>query len=311
MSQAGVKAFAPATVGNLNCGFDLLGLALEEIGDEVIARFTDTPGVHIESIHGDDGKLPMNPEENTSSVAAQKLLEHLEYTERGISLTIIKKVVVADGLGSGAASAVAGVMATNALLGRPLDKKDLLPFAMYGQQVADHAWHADNVAPSLLGGIQFVFSNDPVECLRLPVPPGLFVMVNYPDIKVQTREARLILDRDISFRKHIRQSAYLGGLIQGLYRSDFELIKESLQDIIVEPQRSPKIPNFKELKEIAIEHGALGFGISGSGPSVFTICQEKKTAKEIGHAIQDFWLDVHINSDFHLSQVNQNGSFVF
>lgn len=311
MSKPGVKASAPASVGNLNCGFDLLGLAIDAVDDEVIAQFSDAPGVHIESIHGDKkNKVSRDSDTNPAAVATSKLLEHLEYDERGIALQIFKNIPISNGIGSGAASSVAGVVAANALLGKPLEKRSLLSFAMYGQQAADHAWHADNVAPSLLGGIQFVFSNDPVECHRLPVPSGLFVLVNYPDIEVKTREARLILDRDISFRKHIRQNAYLGGFIQGLYRSDFDLISKCLQDTIVEPQRAPKIPNFNEIKKMALDKGALGFGIAGSGPSVFCLCQEKGTAKEIGQAIQDFWHKSRVRSNYYLSKVNQNGAFV-
>ena len=192
-----VRVFAPATVANVACGFDVLGFAINAPGDEVVARHSEKPGLRITKITGDDGKLPKIPEKNTAGVAALDLLRHLGMSDRGIELEIHKKMPFGSGLGSSAASAVAGVYAVNKLIGEPLAKQQLLPFAMQGEASADGAWHADNVGPSLLGGIVFVRSNQELDIAQLPVPENLWAAVVHPDIEILTKVAREILPTNI------------------------------------------------------------------------------------------------------------------
>ena len=218
---AGIKVFAPASVANVAVGYDILGFALEKPGDEIIASFSDTPGLKITKITGAKGKLPYDIEKNTAGFAAQKLLEHLGETERGINMEIHKKMPFGSGLGSSAASAVAGVMAINELLKRPLTKRELLPFAVLGEQIADGAYHADNVAPSLMGGITLIRSNKDLDVHRLHVPRGTYATVIYPEVKILTKEARGILSDQVSLEQHIQQSGNLAAFIVGLFNSDF------------------------------------------------------------------------------------------
>ena len=250
--NSGIKVFAPASVANVAVGYDILGLALEKPGDEIIARFSGQKGLRITKITGAKGKLPYEIEKNTAGYAALKFLEYLNETYVGIDLEIHKKMPFGSGLGSSAASAVAGVMAVNELLRRPLSKKELLPFAVLGEQIADGAYHADNVAPSLLGGIVLVRSNKELDTHRLHVPNGLFVTVIYPHVKILTKDAREVLSDMVQLEKVVEQTGNLGGLIVGLFNSDFDLIKRSLQDNIIEDQRAQLIPQFYTVKRAAL-----------------------------------------------------------
>ncbi|MEN0004172.1 MAG: homoserine kinase, partial [Bacteroidota bacterium] len=263
--NAGIKVFAPASVANVAVGYDILGFALEKPGDEIIARFSDSKGLKITKITGAKGKLPYEVEKNTAGYAAQKLLEHLGEAERGIKLEIHKKMPFGSGLGSSAASAAAGVMAINELLKRPLTKRELLPFAVLGEQIADGAYHADNVGPSLIGGMLLIRSNKDLDVHRLPIPKGIHVSVIHPDVKVLTKHAREVLSDQVSLEKVITQSGNLAGLIIGLYQENIELIGRSLKDVIIEPQRAQLIPHFQEVKDAALQNGALGCSISGAG----------------------------------------------
>ena len=236
--NAGIKVFAPATVANVACGFDVLGFALESPGDEIIARFSETPGLKITKITGAKGKLPYDLENNTAGFAALKLLEHLGEEKRGIEMEIHKKMPFGSGLGSSAASAVAGVMAINELFNRPLTKREILPFAVLGEQVADGAYHADNVAPSLLGGMILIRNNKDLDVHRIHLPKGLFASVIYPEIKILTKDAREVLSDTVPLKSCIEQSGNLAGLIVGLFNSNFDLISRSLNDVIIEPQRA-------------------------------------------------------------------------
>lgn len=306
--NAGIKVFAPASVANVACGFDILGFALEKPGDEIIVRFKDEPGLQITKITGAAGKLPYDIEKNTAGFSAQRLLEHLGETERGIEMEIHKKMPFGSGLGSSAASAAAGVMAINELLRRPLEKRDLLPFAVLGEQQADGAYHADNVAPSLLGGMILVRSNDTLDVHRLPVPPGLYATVVYPYVEVLTKDARAVLSDSVPLKKTIQQSGNLGGLIVGLYNSDLDLIGRSLQDVIIEPQRATLIPHFYDVKNAALEAGALGCSISGAGPSIFALCANSMIAEEAGKAMQGIFTKAGIENELFISPINQEGA---
>ncbi len=306
---AGVKVFAPATVANVAVGYDILGFALERPGDEVIARFSGQPGLRITKISGARGQLPYELEKNTAGYAAQKLLEHLGESGRGIELEIHKQMPFGSGLGSSAASAAAAVMAVNELLRRPLSKRALLPFAVAGEQVADGAYHADNVAPALLGGIILIRDNETLDVHRLPLPPGLYATVLHPEVEILTREARAVLSENVSLRQSIKQSGNLAGLIVGLYHSDFGLIARSLHDLIIEPQRAPLIPHFYQAQEAALEAGALGCSISGAGPSIFALSNNNLKAEAVGKAMADIYTRAGIANQTYISTINQEGAF--
>lgn len=306
--KAGIKVFAPATVANVAVGFDILGFALERPGDELIARFSDSPGLRITKITGDHGKLPYDVEKNTAGFAALRLLEHLGESGIGIELEIHKKMPFGSGLGSSAASAAAAVVAVNELLKNPLEKRELLPFAVLGEQVADGAYHADNVAPSLIGGMVLIRNNQELDVHRLYTPQGLFATVVYPHVEILTKDARGVLAPTVTLQQSIEQSGNLAGLIVGLFTSDFELIRRSLKDVIIEPQRARLIPRFYEVKEAALEAGALGCSISGAGPSVFALSANAAIAEEVGEAMRRIFADAGIPNDLFVSPINQEGA---
>ncbi len=309
--NSGIKVFAPATVANVACGFDILGFALEKPGDEIIARLSDKPGLRITKISGARQKLPFDIDKNTAGFAAKKMLEYLGEERRGIELEIYKKMPFSSGLGSSAASAAAAVMAVNEILRRPLEKRELLPFAVLGEQVADGAYHADNVAPSLLGGMIFIRSNRELDVHRIPLPKGLYASVVFPHVEIRTEEARNILSDTVSLSKTIEQNGNLGGLILGLFNSDFELISRSLQDVIIEPQRANLIPNYYQVKEAALNNGALGCSISGAGPSIFALSANSFIAENVGIAMHKVFSDAKLESDLFLSPINQQGTILF
>ncbi len=304
----GIKVFAPATIGNVGVGFDAMGLALEHPGDEVIARFSNTPGLRIVAISGANGKLPFEVEKNTAGYAAFKLLEHLGETGRGIELEVHKKMPFSSGLGSSAASAVAGAMAVNELLGRPLEKRALLPFALQGEQLVSGGMFADNVAPALLGGLLLIRDHETLDIHRLPVPRGIYVTLVYPKVEVQTKHARQILSDTVPLRSFVRQSANLAGFVIGMYQSDIALIGRSLQDLVIEPQRAALIPYFYEVKEKALTAGALGCSISGSGPTIFAMSANSLTAERVGEAMAAIYADAKMEYQIFISPVNQEGA---
>lgn len=305
-----VRVFAPATVANVACGYDVLGFAIDAPGDEVVVRHCDKPGLHITCITGDDGKLPKAPEKNTAGVAALDLLRHLGMTDRGIEMEIHKKMPFGSGLGSSAASAVAGAFAVNKLIGEPLSKQQLLPFAMTGEASADGAWHADNVAPCLLGGIVFIRSNEELDVSQLPAPENLWAAVVHPDIEILTKVAREILPADIPVANATQQIGNLGGLLCGIIQSDYGLISRSIHDVIAEPRRQKLIPEFYKAKRAAQSAGALGFSISGAGPSVFALCEGEKVAKNTAASISQVFADVSLENQSYVSKINPHGVHV-
>lgn len=311
MKGTGVKVFAPATVANVACGYDLLGFALDEPGDEIIGVLSNKPGVRITNIHGDKGKLSKETMQNTAGLAAQKLLDHLGDPTIGVEMEIYKKMPFGSGMGSSAASAAAGVMLVNELLKRPLEKKDLLPFAVLGEQVADGSYHADNVAPSLLGGIIFIRDNATLDYHKVFCPPGLYATVVHPKIKILTKDARNILSDQIKLTQHITQNGNLGGLIIGLHNGDFDLIKRSMQDVIIEPQRAALIPGFYDVKEAALQENVLGCSISGAGPAIFALSNNNLNAENAGIAMQKAFHKHGINSTVYLSKINQEGAILY
>lgn len=281
-----IRAFAPATVANVACGFDVLGFAVESPGDEVEITLTDTPGIRFTKITGDGGLLPLDPDKNTVSLVIKEYLKHIGKENLGIEIELNKQMPLKSGLGSSAASSVVGVWAVNQLLGKPLTDLELLPFAMLGEKLAAGAAHADNVAPALLGGFVLIRSYEPLDVVKLPTPEKLYCTLIHPQIEVKTKDARSILRQKVELKLAVEQWGNLGGLISGIMMSDYELIGRSLKDSIVEPVRSILIPGFYEAKEAAIKAGALGGSISGSGPSIFALSTSKETAEAAGKAMK-------------------------
>ncbi len=309
--KAGVKVFAPASVANVACGFDILGFALNKPGDEIIARPRDAKGLIIKKITGDRQKLPYEIENNTAGFAALKLLEHLDKSDLGIELEIHKKMPFGSGLGSSAASAAGAVVAVNELLGRPLSKEALLPFAVLGEEIADGAYHADNVAPSLLGGLVLIRDTTTLDFYRVPTPKGLIATVVYPHIEILTKDARNVIKLEVSLEKHIEQSGNLAALILGMVQSDFDTISKSLKDTIIEPQRSSLIPCFDEVQDAAIKAGALGCSISGAGPSIFALSMNSIIAEKVGKEMKSVFEKESIDSDLFISPINSEGTIVY
>ena len=305
-----VKVYAPASVGNMVVGFDILGFAVNAPGDEVIARKGERKGLHITKIFGDKKNLlPKIVERNTAGLGALELLKFLGMQDECIDLEIYKKMPFGSGMGSSAASAAAGVMAINELLGRPLSKKELARFAIIGESAADGAMHGDNVLPSLLGGIVLIRDNKTYDFVSLPVPKGLSVFLIYPHIEILTREARGVLGDTVSLNKVIAQTGNIASLVTSLFNSDFDLLKRSLVDHIIEPQRAKLIPHFYELKDIALSLGALNYSISGAGPSMFGFALNNVIAEEITTSISSWLHNKGIRTNTYISPINTTGAY--
>jgi len=301
-----IKAFAPATVANVACGFDVLGFAVDNPGDEVKITLTDTGKIRITKIEGDQGLLPLDAELNTVSIVIKEYLNHLGLSH-GVDIELTKGMPLKSGLGSSAASSVVGVYALNKLLGSPLRDEALLPFAMEGERLACGSAHADNVAPALLGGFVLVRSYSPLDVVKLPTPENLYATIIHPHIEVKTKDARAILKTNVSLKDAVVQWGNVGGLVAGIMMQDYALIGRSLQDVIVEPVRSLLIPGFDAIKNAAIENGALGSSISGSGPSIFALSTSKETAEKIGAAMQKVCSETGIDSEVYVSKVSNQG----
>jgi homoserine kinase len=303
-----VKVFAPATVANMICGFDILGFALNEPGDEVIMTRRAEPGVVITEITGDDGRLPLDPQKNTVSASVQSLLQNLGLeNEVGVEIKLHKHMPIGSGLGSSSASTVAGLFAINTLLGSPLSREELLPYCVEGERLACGTGHADNVAPALFGGITLIRGYEPLDVIQLPAPKELHVGVIFPQVDVPTRDARQLIKEKIYLKDAVVQWGNIAGLIAGLYREDYDLIGRSMQDVLIEPTRAILIPQFYEMKRIAIEEGALSFGISGSGPSVVAVTRDTHIAQRITEKIQQHLRQSDIESHAYVSSVNIDG----
>ena len=304
-----IKVFAPATVANVVCGFDILGFAVNEPGDELIMELTEKPGVQIISIEGDEGKLPLDPQKNTVSASLISLLKQIGREDLGVNIHLKKKMPMGSGLGSSAASAVAGLFALNELLDRPLTKEQLLPFAMEGEALACGHGHADNVAPALFGGFTLIKSYEPLEVIALPVP-NLYCALLYPHVDVPTRDARQIIRSKVLLKDAVTQWGNIAGLISSLYTQDYDLLGRCMKDVIVEPVRSMLIPEFDKMKETAMENGALGFGISGSGPTVFSLYRSADDAQKVLANLKQMLSSKGIESNIYLSEINKNGPIV-
>ena len=281
-----VTAFAPATVSNVACGFDVLGFALEAPGDEVTARFTGRADtlVSIDDIVGDEGRLPRDARRNTAGVAAQALLTRLG-EHRGVTLTIRKGLPLSSGLGGSAASAVAAVVAVDALLGANMPLEVLMACAFEGERVGAGSAHGDNIGPAVYGGFVLVRVPNPPDVIRLPVPAGLTAVVVHPNLEIETARARELLGTTVPLGDAIKQWANLGALVDALHRGNFDQLARSLEDSIAEPRRAPLVPGLAAIKRAAVGAGALGCSLSGSGPSLFALCRDASTAGQVAAAM--------------------------
>ncbi len=306
-----VTAFAPATVANLNCGFDVLGLAIEAPGDEVTVMWNDIGKVRIVAIEGDGGKLSFDPKKNTATGGILTMLEKAVHETRGIDVVIKKKMPFGSGLGSSAASAVAGVTAANQLLGNLYTRTELVEFALDGEVIASGSRHADNVAPSLLGGIVLIHQYNPLQIIQLPVPDGLWVTLIYPHVEILTKEARDILPKQVALSDAIRQTGNIAAFVSALYTNNLQLLGTSMTDRFAEPYRAALIPHFDLLKSAALINGAFAFGISGSGPSVFALTPDEETANVVASSVKNLLTKSNVDSQTYASLINRNGAKVW
>jgi homoserine kinase len=303
----GISAYAPASVSNVACGFDIMGFAIDQPGDIVTVRLTANPGVHIRSISGISCSLPTDVTRNTAAAPVIALLKHSK-TCMGAEIDIHKGIPVSGGIGSSAASAVAAAMACNTLLDLGMSKQELLPFAIEGERIASGAVHVDNLAPSLLGGFCLIRGYDPIDIVPVRAPRQLWCTVLHPHMEINTRESRQLLPRHVPLADLVRQTGNAAGLIAGLLQENFGLISRSLHDVVAEPARKHMIPGFDSMKETALASGALGCSISGSGPSLFALSTSEETANAVGLAMGSVLTSLRHGWSVVVSGISQAGA---
>ena len=304
MKKSEIKLFSPATVANVACGFDVLGLCLDTIGDEMVVRKVDKKGVRITKIEG--FKLPFETELNVAGVSALAMYQELQ-PDCGFEIEIKKNIKPGSGIGSSSASAVGSVYGINALLGSPLNKTQLTQFAIKGEALASGSEHADNIAPALFGGFTLVKSVNPLEILQIPSPDNLYVTIIHPQIEIKTAISRAILPKNVPLEDAINQWANVGSFIHSLHTSDYPLMQRSLHDVIIEPHRSKLIPHYNEVKQQTLNAGALGTNISGSGPSIFSLCKGIENANKVRGVMTNIYSNTGIEFDVHVSKINTQG----
>lgn len=303
-----IRVFAPATIANVTCGFDVLGFAIDHPGDEVIIKLINNNAskIVIKEITGDHGFLPYDPNKNTTTIAIQEFIKHIK-SNVSIEVTLHKKMPLGSGLGSSAASAAAGVVAINELLETGIKREELIRFAMESEKSASGSAHADNVAPAILGGFTLIRSYDPLDIIKIPTPNDLYASVIHPHIEINTRDARSIVRPTIHLKNAIQQWGNVGGFIAGLIMSDYELMARSMHDVVVEPVRSILLPGFTLVKTAALYNNAIGCGISGSGPSIFALSRGVDTANIVAEAMLNEFKKINISGDIFVSKINLNG----
>ena len=299
-------AFAPATVANVSCGFDIMGFAIDAIGDRVQIEFSETNSVSVTGTYGH--LIPAVWKKNTASVAVEAYLKSLQKQDLCFHITLEKNMPLGSGMGSSASSSAAAVFAVNHLLGDLCTVNELVPFAMEGERVASGSAHADNVAPSLLGGFVLIRSYQPLDLLQIPCPEELYCAVVHPQIELHTSDARRILQQEIPLGDVIKQTANTAGFMMGLLQADYDLLGRSMSDLLAEPKRTRLIPGFDLAKSAALNEGALGCGISGSGPSIFALAKGIETASRVAKVIQSAFLSVGLDSEAYTSSLNVQGA---
>jgi homoserine kinase len=304
MSREEIKVFGPATVSNVGPGFDLLGFALESPGDEMIVRRNGTSRLVLYDQSG--YSLPTDPELNVAAVAVSSLLREL-HSKEGFDLVFTRKIPPGSGVGSSAASCAAAVVGINELLGSPFDMARLVSHAMEGEKVASGATHADNIAPALLGGITLIRSYDPLDIKHISYPEDLWCAVIHPNLEIRTAESRKMIPRTVPLETALKQCGNLAGLVAGLASADYPLIGRSVTDLFAEPYRTHQLPDYGALKASALEAGSVGTGLSGSGPSVFSLCRGQEMATGVGQVMKSHFTTRGIESRVYLSRISQAG----
>ena len=299
-----IKLQVPGTVANLVCGFDILGMAVNEPFDEMEFKLLNERKVIIH--HQDEFNLPTEPEKNVAGVVLQKILEKLENQYIGFEVTINKKIKPGSGLGSSAASAAGAAFGANELLGNIFSNEELVHFAMFGEELASGSRHADNIAPCLFGGITLVKSSESIDIIPLS-SPDLYVTAVHPQVEVKTSDARQILKKNVQLKNAVKQWGNVAGLVAGILKNDNQLISRSLEDVLVEPVRSILIPKFDEVKKQSLSLGALGGGISGSGPSIFMLSETKEIAEKVAENMQKIYNEIGIENYVYVSKINDMG----
>jgi homoserine kinase len=307
MKTKTIKAFAPATVANVSCGFDVFGFAVNAPGDEVEITLTESKKVIITSITGDNGLLPLDASKNTVGVAVQEFLKSMN-SQHGAEIVLHKNLPLGSGMGSSAASAVAALVGVNHALGNPLSRKELLPFAVEAERIACGSAHADNVAPCLIGGFVLIRNQQELDVIEIPVPKELVCVLVHPHIEIKTRDARQVMKTMIPLKDATMQWGNTAGLIAGLMKEDYALIGRSLHDVVAEPARSQLIPSYDVAKAVAMNAGSLGCGISGSGPTLFALCKGEDIAGKTAEAIQATFSSIGLKSEYYISSINKEGA---
>lgn len=302
-----VRAFAPATVANVCCGFDVLGFAVDFPGDEVMLTLNMSQEVTLSKIVGDGGRLPLDASKNTAGVAVQSFLKSIG-KQQGVEIELYKNLPLGSGMGSSAASGVAALVAINHLMGNPLTREQLVVHAMEAERIACGSAHADNVAPCLMGGFVLVRDYNPLDVIKIPATKNLYATLVHPQIELKTSDSRRVLKPTVNLKDAIAQTGNIAGLMIGLTSKDYSLISRSLQDKIAEPIRSAFIPDFEQVREAAVRAGALGCGISGSGPTMFALSTDHATATKVGEVMQLEFLKNNLKSEMYVSKVNQEGA---
>jgi homoserine kinase len=305
-----VESFGKATVANFSCGFDVLGFSMDNPGDKI--RLTKTEqfkGVRIKRIEGTD-RLSKDPLENTAGFAVLKFLEKFEKNKIGIEIELEKNMPLGSGMGSSASSAAAALIGINRMFGDCASEKELLEIGLLCETLACGSAHADNIAPSLFGGIVLIRDAQTADYVKIPVPDGLFCMIVHPNVEINTKEARSILPHNVPLKTAVKQWANIAALVSGLYENDFDLIRRSLKDHIIEPKRSKLIPHFSDMRKIALKNNLFNLSISGSGPSVFSLSDCENALNTTGCQIKRFLSEKGIESQYYISQLNPMGSYV-
>lgn len=302
-----VTIHSPGTVANLVCGFDILGLALNDPYDVMEVKLLDVPTVIIRN--RDEFNLPTQPEKNVAGVVFQAVMEKINKDNIGFEVTIEKHIKPGSGIGSSAASAAGAAVAANYLLGNIFSTDELVQLAMNGEKLASGVKHADNIAPCILGGVSLIRAIHPLDIISIP-SPDLHVTVVHPQIEVRTSDARQILKQQVLLKDAIRQWGNIAGLVTGFMKGDYDLIGRSLEDVIIEPVRSILIPGFDEVKANCREAGALGGGISGSGPSIFMLSKEEKTAKQVESVMKNVYDKIGIDYHTYVTTINKDGVII-